>query len=502
MTDDAALLRRYAEDRDEAAFAELVRRNVDAVYSVALRRAGHDAHLAQDIAQRVFVALARDARRLEKHPVLTGWLYTTTRYAAANAVRGERRRKQREQEAHAMEDALSKGPTETDWRQVTAVLDDALDTLAEPDRLAVLLRFMDRRSFADVGTALGVAEDTARKRVDRALDKLRTALGRRGVVSTASALAGALAQGAVTAAPAGLAATATTAALAGGGALAGTLAFLSMTKLQAGLVAAVIVSGTAGLVWQHQRIAQLDGNRAALQSELASLRGDNTRLSEGRTDDAKQIVALRDEVAALKAARVTAASPPARNAKDAVTASYATTPDTSNVVLPANVQGRVSRLDTLVHLTPEQKAKIAAVFAKEAAALDGFAAGEERALKGGEARQASRAEVRALLTDDQRSKYDVSPQQLGGGLPANPDNLTLFMDQAIPLTAEQKKQVSAILWDEITDQIAAMPPDKALPGFRWSDKVRDRLRAVLTPEQQAKFDVTPPYARRVAPSVR
>src|SRR5439155_18060268 len=131
---------------------------------------------------------------------------------------------------------------------------------------------------------------------------------------------------------------------------------------------------------------------------------------------------------------------------------------------------------------------VAALFQKEATALDAITTIEDRAMKGMEARQATRADLRALLTPEQRKKYDVSPQSLGGGLAADPANLVAFLDQAIPLTAEQRKKATAILWDDITDQMAALPEDKPLPGFRWSDPVRAKLRAVLTPEQQAKFD--------------
>src|SRR4051812_44297054 len=192
MMDDAALLRRYAETRDEAAFTELVRRHLDGVYSIARRRVGGDSHLAEDVAQQVFLGLARGAKRLSNHPVLAGWLYTTTRNASANVVRTERRRKAHEQEAHVMHDTLSNGPGDDDWNQLAPVIERAVDRLNESDRVAVLLRFVERRTFGEIGAALRLSEDAARKRVDRALDKLRGILGRSGVNSSAAALAGAL----------------------------------------------------------------------------------------------------------------------------------------------------------------------------------------------------------------------------------------------------------------------------------------------------------------------
>src|SRR5438046_4264975 len=98
---DPQLLRAYAESRSEAAFAELVRRHVDLVYSAALRMV-RDPHLAEDVAQGAFVALAQNARQLADHPVLCGWLHRTAQNLAANIVRSDVRRRAREEEAAAM----------------------------------------------------------------------------------------------------------------------------------------------------------------------------------------------------------------------------------------------------------------------------------------------------------------------------------------------------------------------------------------------------------------
>ena len=99
MTDDAELLRRYAKDRSEDAFTELVRRHLNLVYGAALRRAGGDAHKAADVAQLVFTELARKAASLTEHAVLTGRLYATTRNKAIDTIRSELRRQTREKEA-------------------------------------------------------------------------------------------------------------------------------------------------------------------------------------------------------------------------------------------------------------------------------------------------------------------------------------------------------------------------------------------------------------------
>lgn len=255
IDDDSALLRRYAEICDEAAFAEVVRRHLDGVYSIARRRVGGDAHLAEDVAQQVFLELARNAKRLAAHSVLAGWLFTTTRNAAANVVRTERRRKVHEQEAHTVHDALAKGPAEADWNRLAPLIEQAVDRLGESDRVAVLLRFVERRTFGEIGSALRISEDGARKRVDRALEKLRGILGRSGVNSSAAALAGALTTHVVTSAPAGLAATVAGTAMVGAAAGSGAVslfAFMSMTKIQLSVLGAILLTGGFGGAWWHK----------------------------------------------------------------------------------------------------------------------------------------------------------------------------------------------------------------------------------------------------------
>src|SRR5437867_3411089 len=135
--EDAELLRQYAAEKSEAAFAELVGRHINLVYGGALRRVGCDVQLAEDVTQRVFTALARDAATLARHPVLAGWLYTTTRYLAAQLVRGERRRRERETEAQAMNEIFSESAPPADWERLRPELDEAMDQLGERDREAV-----------------------------------------------------------------------------------------------------------------------------------------------------------------------------------------------------------------------------------------------------------------------------------------------------------------------------------------------------------------------------
>ncbi|MES2697960.1 MAG: sigma-70 family RNA polymerase sigma factor, partial [Verrucomicrobiota bacterium] len=174
MNDETELLRRYADEGSGEAFADFVRGHLSLVYSAALRRMQGDAAGARDVAQRVFVTAAREARRLARHASVTGWLYTTTRNAALDHMRDEQRRRQRERQAHESGDlAPSAERGSGDWRQIGPVLDRTMDGLSAADREAVLLRFFEGRSFAEVGQRLKLTENAARMRVERALERLR-----------------------------------------------------------------------------------------------------------------------------------------------------------------------------------------------------------------------------------------------------------------------------------------------------------------------------------------
>ncbi len=316
MLADRQLLRRYAADGSEAAFGELVGRYVNLVYSAALRRTGGDPELAKDAAQLVFTDLARKARAFPPGVVLAGWLHRATRFAAGQLLRTERRRQAREQEAVAM-NALEAEPA-PDWDQIRPLLDAALDRLDRADRDALLLRFFEQRSLAEVGQTLGANEDAARKRVSRALEKLRADLVRRGVTTTAAALSTAISVNAVQVAPAGLAAALTSASLAGAAAGTGTtltlLKFMVMTKLKAGIISAIVVAGVATpLVVQHLAEVKLRTRDQALQEreeQLAQLATENQRLSNLAAQARKapaltgepfsELLRLRSEVGLLR----------------------------------------------------------------------------------------------------------------------------------------------------------------------------------------------------------
>jgi RNA polymerase sigma factor (sigma-70 family) len=201
---DIELLQQYAREGSEEAFAAVVSRYVNLVYSAALRQTS-DSHQAQEITQVVFIILARKAGRLSRKIILSGWLYQTARLAAANFRRGEIRRARREQEAH-MRSTLNQ-PEPDAWPHISPMLDAAMGDLTEKDRHAIVLRFFQRKSLFEVGTALGSSEAAAKMRVNRALEKLRDFFAKRGVTLSAGVIAAAVSANSVQAAPAGLAAS-------------------------------------------------------------------------------------------------------------------------------------------------------------------------------------------------------------------------------------------------------------------------------------------------------
>jgi RNA polymerase sigma factor (sigma-70 family) len=255
---DRELLRRYAEADSEDAFAELVRRHLDLVYSAALRQVNGDALLAQDVAQSVFADLARKAGVLWQREVLTSWLYTSTHFAAANAVRKERRRHTHEQEAFVMHELLQAPTPDLNWEKLRPVLDEVMHELKETDRAVILMRYFENRPFADIGQRLGLSEDAVRKRVDRSLEKLRAFLAKRGI-SISVALGTVLSANAVQIAPAGLAATLASASLAVSetGTTLTLLKAMTMTKIQAGIIGGIlVVSLLTPLAVQQRALAQ------------------------------------------------------------------------------------------------------------------------------------------------------------------------------------------------------------------------------------------------------
>jgi RNA polymerase sigma factor (sigma-70 family) len=272
MPTDAELLARYCASRDERAFAELVRRHLALVYGAALRRSNGRHQLAEDVTQKVFCDLARKAASLRRHPILSGWLYQSTRFATIHALRTESRREKVAQAFATMPDTSPDAGAE--WAQLRPVLDEAMDQLKEGDREAMILRYFEGLSFAEVGVRLRLSENAARMRTERALDKLRLQLSRRGVTSTTAALGLLLANQAVAAPPSGLATSVVTAAVATppAGVLVTFFTHYAMNNLVLGTLSAAAAAALTTAAWSAF------GNGTS-NSDLAAAYAENVRLT-------------------------------------------------------------------------------------------------------------------------------------------------------------------------------------------------------------------------------
>ena len=249
--DDYELLAEYARTGSEAAFAALVERHASLVYSVALRLTGNP-YNAEEITQAVFIILARKAGSLRRGTILSGWLYQTARFTSANFLKGEFRRQRREQEVY-MQSTLNE-PDTIAWKEMAPLLDEAMGGLGRTDRDAVVLKFFQNKTAAEVAAALNLSEAAAHKRVSRALEKLRKFFSKRGVVSSAAVIGGVISAKSIQAAPVTLTKSITAAALAkgasaGGSAatlIEGTLKLMAWTKVKSVIVAGAVVIMAAG----------------------------------------------------------------------------------------------------------------------------------------------------------------------------------------------------------------------------------------------------------------
>lgn len=227
LTEDMELVREYAAHNSEEAFATLVSRHVNLVYSVALRRLG-DVHLAEEVTQAAFIILARKAGSLGPKTILSAWLCRTAQFLAARALRTQRRRQRREQESY-MQSLLNQPEPETSpWPDIAPLLDIAMAELGEKDHSTIVLRFFEGKDMKQVGAVLGISEDAAKARASRAVEKLRKFFVRRGITLSAAVIMGAISAHSIQAAPAALAKSATTLALAKGATASGST--LSLIK--------------------------------------------------------------------------------------------------------------------------------------------------------------------------------------------------------------------------------------------------------------------------------
>jgi len=304
MTSDLDLLEQYARQASEAAFAELVQRHVNLVYSAALRQV-RSPQLAEEVAQSVFTDLARNAARLNHTtggtPVLTAWLYQVTRRTAIDVVRKESRRQLREQIAVELTN-MNSHPSE--WTQIEPLLDEAMDTLDETDRAAILLRYFENKNLREVGQRLGTSDDAAQKRVSRAVDRLREFFLKRNTTIGASGLAIAISANAVQAAPAGLAVAISTVALAGTAVSTSTAITVTkavaMTTLQKTIIGATVAILAGGTIYEARQAAQLREQNQSLQQQQTPLAEHIQQLQRERDEATSQLAALANELAKAK----------------------------------------------------------------------------------------------------------------------------------------------------------------------------------------------------------
>ena len=303
---DSQLLRSYAEHGDDAAFSELVGRYADFVYSSALRQV-YSCDSARDVAQSVFIDLVRKAGELcggmGEYSSLAGWLHRATRYAALNHIRETQRRIARERQA--MEQILNNSEPPPDWESISPILDEALDSLDEQDREALLLRYFSKNNFQTIGQTLGISDDASQKRVSRAVDRLRDYYAKRGVVVGVAGLAALLASNSVQAAPPGFAASILSAAcMAGTGsqtsAVIAVAKTITMTTLQKITITAAFVLTVGAVIHEASQATRSESHSAELEKQIAPMTEENTELKRVNAENLKRIDALVSENETLR----------------------------------------------------------------------------------------------------------------------------------------------------------------------------------------------------------
>jgi RNA polymerase sigma factor (sigma-70 family) len=520
---DQELLRDYTGRRSETAFAELVRRHVDFVYSATLRMV-RDTHLAEDVTQGVFVALAQNARQLTSHPVLSGWLHRTAQNLAANTVRSDVRRRAREQEAAAMNELLAAEP-EAIWEQIAPQLDAALGELNELDRDALLLRYFERKSAREMAQTLGVSDDAAQKRVSRAVERLREFLSKRGVAIGASGLVIVISANAVQAAPAGLAVTISAAAIFAGTAvststvIAATKA-IAMTTLQKTLItAALAVFAGTGIYEAHQasqlrdQVQTLQQQQAPLAEQLAKLQAENKQLSNlvAQAKDQKslsqaqlnELLKLRGQTGQARTALQELAKLKNNAAQQSGTMpAYFTNAMAQGVAMSEKFKkkdalAKLDRMKEKLHLTDDQAQAISNIMTKNIEAssqlvLNAMLGKQTPAQDqtSSSASQNEEAEIKALLTPDQLAAYPDYKQAEVTVSASNSAKAELaMMAGEMDLSQEQQDKIQAALYQYDLNQTSASENNKdAIAQARASGNFADALSLQVERQKQALED--------------
>ena len=342
MMNDLELLHEYARENSEDAFAALVHRHLDLVYSAALRQA-RSPQLAEEVAQSTFINLARHAHRLAADTILTAWLYQVTRREAIDVVRREARRQLREQIATEMN---VMNATAADWTHVEPLLDEAMHALDETDRAAVLLRYFENKSLREVGATLGASENAAQKRLSRAIERLREFFAKRGVTVGESGLLVVISANAVQAAPVGMAVTVSTAAaLAGSTIAAATTATatkaIAMTTVQKTILGSMLAAAVGTGIYEARLVSRLRDEVQSLQQKETARVEQIEQLQRERADAVNRFTRLSTK-------------PAPRLPAPRMLASATTTEATAEALRSTNLIGRLLQGDKSLKLAVGQ----------------------------------------------------------------------------------------------------------------------------------------------------
>ena len=291
---DFQLLSRYGREGSEEAFAEVVRRYLDLVYSAALRQVRSRA-LAEEVAQAVFVDLVRNINQLSSETVLAAWLYEVTRRTAIDVVRSESRRSAREKIVCEMN---TNDDSSDPWDEIRPVLDEGMSSLSDTDRVVVLLRYFEGRSLREVGQKLGLSEGAAQKRVSRAVERLRAFLVKRNIPVDSASLVGLVSTKAVHVAPVGLAlAVSSATTLAGTTSTMAAIQTITMTTIQKTILASSFTLVIGAGIYQNHLAANLRDDLAALRSQTSAM---STDLEQARDQALSELADARNEAKRLR----------------------------------------------------------------------------------------------------------------------------------------------------------------------------------------------------------
>ena len=503
---DMELVGQFVCQHSEAAFAELVRRHLNLVYSVALRFTGNSED-AQDVAQAVFITFAKKVAGLRQRAVLSSWLYETTRLTAAGYLRTRSRRQAREQEAY-MQSTLNESDAASIWPQLAPHLEAGMSRLGQHDRALLALRFYENKSGAEAASLLGIREDAAHKRTARALAKLRRFFHQRGISTTASALAAALSANAVQAAPAGLAGTISAAAFSGtavttAAALAATKA-IAMTTLQKTIIATALVAAAGAGIYEARQAAnaraearRLRQEQAPLSEQLSQLQTDNDRLSS-QVAQAKDSQALsqaqRNELLRLRAKSTLSQTDSRELAKLKSTLAQQTgkMPNFARNAFTAAAQkaiqerelARLARMKELLNLTEDQAQAIKNIMTNDVQrqsqmSLDLFMGKltREQALAASRALADQEAQIKALLTPEQLAAYPEYQQaETRAAADASATSAARGIAKKFSLPQDQQEQLRALFYAMNLKEAAGAHSQQAMAEARKNGNLAEVAR--------------------------